>query len=105
MPILRIFIYFPVTLFDSVQAQNSTLAGLPVSSSSPNLRFSAATVAAAAAAAGGTMMMVDPLRQQQQQQSAVLHPAFSGGSIPGGLVAEKLGEWKSILRTDLCIIV
>ncbi|RUS89796.1 hypothetical protein EGW08_002408 [Elysia chlorotica] len=74
-----------------VQAQNSSLASLPVSSSSPSLRFSAATVAAA----GGTMMMVDPLRQQQQQQSAVLHPAFSGGSIPGGLVAEKLANLSS----------
>ena len=75
-----------------VQAQNSSLAGLPVSSASPSLRFSAATVAAAAAS--GTMMMVDPLRQQQQQQQqgAVLHPAFSGGPIPGGLVAEKLGQ-------------
>ncbi|GFS14250.1 histone deacetylase complex subunit SAP130-like [Elysia marginata] len=70
-----------------VQAQNSSLAGLPVSSSSPSLRFGAATVAAA----GGAMMMVDPLRQQQQQQqSAMLHPAFSGGPIPSGLVAEKL---------------
>ncbi|GFN91543.1 histone deacetylase complex subunit sap130-like [Plakobranchus ocellatus] len=66
-----------------VQAQNSTLTALPVSSATPNLRLSAA-------AAGGTMMMVDPHRQQHHPQGAVLHPALSGASIPGNLVAEKL---------------
>lgn len=66
-----------------VQAQNTSLAGLPVSLSSPGMRFGNATVS------GGAMMMVDPLRQQQHQ-SAMLHSAFSAGPIPGGHVADKL---------------